>query len=266
VGSIEGGATGSPARWLWKGEEPGCLFARGTFRRFDLAARRHQGPPANRRARPAAGPLPAPHLRRLASAPLVGPGCTRDSPDDTPCQEQSENIAWHPLPSSLLPSSSPSFVITGLVPGIPMDRSAVPHLIGMAGTRPAMTGRVSDRAVIPIVSLALILTSRCKRRLEGGVQGSPDPPSRRRLTAAPQDEADGSGSGMAGTDPRIESGNGHGVGERHGNQPVSVQGERQRRGRSPSAAPRAGVEPIPSAERRKRHGALLPACNEKAPA
>src|SRR5215213_11081823 len=33
-----------------------------------------QGPPASKLARPAAGPLPAPLLRRLASAPPVGPG------------------------------------------------------------------------------------------------------------------------------------------------------------------------------------------------
>src|SRR5829696_1410218 len=33
-----------------------------------------QGPPANKLARPVAGPLPAPLLRRLASAPPVGPG------------------------------------------------------------------------------------------------------------------------------------------------------------------------------------------------
>jgi len=32
-------------------------------------------PPTDRLARPAAGPFPAPSLRRLARAPLVGPGC-----------------------------------------------------------------------------------------------------------------------------------------------------------------------------------------------
>jgi hypothetical protein len=30
-------------------------------------------------------------------------------------------------------------VITGLVPVISMKKSAAPHMIGMAGTRPAMT-------------------------------------------------------------------------------------------------------------------------------
>jgi hypothetical protein len=138
---IEGGARGRPARLLGEGEEPdGASHAVLLGGPPALSA---QGrPPANRRARPAAGPLPAPHLRRLASAPLVGPGCTRDSPDDTPCQEQSENITSHPRTTA---PSSPSLVITGLVPVIPMDRSAVPHRIGMAGTRPAMTAeRVSD--------------------------------------------------------------------------------------------------------------------------
>jgi hypothetical protein len=37
---------------------------------------------------------------------------------------------------------------------------------------------------------ALILRSRCKPRLEGGVQCSVDTPSRRSLTAAPQDEGE----------------------------------------------------------------------------
>jgi hypothetical protein len=55
--------------------------------------------------------------------------------------------------------------------------------------------------MIPIVSLGLILRSRGKRRLEGGVQWSLDPPSRRSLMATPQDEGHGSGSGMAGTRP-----------------------------------------------------------------
>jgi hypothetical protein len=53
------------------------------------------------------------------------------------------------------PSSSPSLVITGLVPVIPMDRSAVPHRIGMAGTSPAMTKAVRDgvvRSSFPLTS------------------------------------------------------------------------------------------------------------------
>jgi hypothetical protein len=35
-----------------------------------------------------------------------------------------------------------STVITGLVPVISMRKSAAPQTIGMAGTRPAVTGRV----------------------------------------------------------------------------------------------------------------------------
>jgi hypothetical protein len=34
---------------------------------------------------------------------------------------------------------SPSHVITGLVPVIPIKRSAAPHRVGMAGSSPAMT-------------------------------------------------------------------------------------------------------------------------------
>jgi hypothetical protein len=76
----------------------------------------------------------------------------------------------------------------------------------------------------------------------------------------------GSDSGMAGTDPRITSGPATTSERRHGNQPVSVPTEcsggdgahQQRRERA--------WNPSPSAERRKRHGALLPTCNEKAPA
>src|SRR5215217_6571752 len=56
-----------------------------------------QGPPANGLARPAAGPLPAPLLRRLASAPPSGRDEQGYSPDETECQEQSENITHPPV-------------------------------------------------------------------------------------------------------------------------------------------------------------------------
>jgi hypothetical protein len=142
VGSIEGGARGRPARLLWEGGRAGRRLARGTFRRLDLDQHRAAKgfPPAGLRGLPQ--DRSPPHICDASRAPLVGPGCTRDSPDDTPCQEQSENVTSRPRTTS---PSSPSLVTTGLVPVIPMDRSAVPHRIGMAGTRPAMTAeRVSD--------------------------------------------------------------------------------------------------------------------------
>src|SRR5215217_3203580 len=74
-----------------------------------------QGPPANGLARPAAGPLPAPLLRRLASARPSGRDEQGYSPDETECQEQSENIT-HTLPLSLP-------VMAGLVPGIPIAKA-----------------------------------------------------------------------------------------------------------------------------------------------
>ncbi|MBO1907460.1 hypothetical protein J4G37_21405 [Microvirga sp. 3-52] len=45
--------------------------------------------------------------------------------------------------NTVLDGRSP--VVTGLVPVIPMDRSAAPHRTGMAGTRPAMTTGVVVR-------------------------------------------------------------------------------------------------------------------------
>jgi hypothetical protein len=48
---IEGGASGGPARCDGVSGRAGRHLARGSFRRLDLAARRHQGPPARKRAR-----------------------------------------------------------------------------------------------------------------------------------------------------------------------------------------------------------------------
>ena len=66
---IEGGALGSPARCVLCQEEPGCLFAHGSFRRTPQpqapAGLLGQACEACRRT------VPAPTLRRLASAPLV---------------------------------------------------------------------------------------------------------------------------------------------------------------------------------------------------
>ncbi|MBO1905027.1 hypothetical protein J4G37_08980 [Microvirga sp. 3-52] len=48
----------------------------------------------------------------------------------------------HKSPTCLVTASSDTLpVITGLVPVIPMRKSAAPPIIGMAGTRPAMTWR-----------------------------------------------------------------------------------------------------------------------------
>jgi hypothetical protein len=44
------------------------------------------------------------------------------------------------VPARPSPALGPSDVITGLVPVIPRKRSSALHSIGMAGTRPAMTG------------------------------------------------------------------------------------------------------------------------------
>jgi hypothetical protein len=58
-----------------------------------------------------AGPLPAPRLRRLASAPPLGRDERCYSPGDTLCQEQSENIViggppHEPTPAPSSPASS----------------------------------------------------------------------------------------------------------------------------------------------------------------
>ena len=87
---IEGGALGSPARCGRCKEEPDCLFAHGSFRQtgatgLALAQGGHAGGlgpnplPAPRQGLPSQEPacqlrhrtVPAPTLRRLASAPLV---------------------------------------------------------------------------------------------------------------------------------------------------------------------------------------------------
>jgi hypothetical protein len=73
---IEGGASGSPARCvLVRSESQAARHAR--FVSADLEQGQDRPPAIARRARPAAGPLLAPFLRRLASAPLVGRGCAR---------------------------------------------------------------------------------------------------------------------------------------------------------------------------------------------
>ncbi len=63
-------------------------------------------------------------------------------------------------PGSFLPRSRPRRVVTGLVPVIPVPEKAAFFLVGMAGTRPAMTSRVRrpERMVLPEI----------RRRGEGG--------------------------------------------------------------------------------------------------
>src|SRR3954451_16266626 len=82
----------------------GRRLARGTVRRFDLDQHRAAKglPPTGVRGllQDRSPPTSATPRERA----LVGPGCTRSSPDNTSCQEQSENIPTHPP------------VITGLVP------------------------------------------------------------------------------------------------------------------------------------------------------
>jgi hypothetical protein len=143
-------------------EEPECLFAHGFFRRTGEAGsvdRRRRDPSARRGpatdpddpptswasrrqgCEPCHGTVPAPTLRRLASAPLSGPGLMqRYSSARSSCQEQSKNIV----------SDAPSR-------GSRCDkRSALRS--GMAGTGPAMTrertrtGREPGRGKGPAVS------------------------------------------------------------------------------------------------------------------
>jgi hypothetical protein len=62
-----------------------------------------------------------------------------------------------------------SDVITGLVPVIPIKRSSARHSIGMAGTRPAMTWRVSSAAIHDFGDTDLLRTR--EKRWDGGVPG-----------------------------------------------------------------------------------------------
>ena len=50
------------------------------------------------------------------------------------------------VPARSSPALGPSDVITGLVPVIPIKRSSALHSVGMAGTTPSMTRRVSSPA------------------------------------------------------------------------------------------------------------------------
>jgi hypothetical protein len=52
----------------------------------------------------------------------------------------------------------PSDVITGLVPVIPIVLSAAPFSIGMAGTRPAMTGEEDDTRSLLTEGLAALVS------------------------------------------------------------------------------------------------------------
>jgi len=59
-----------------------------------------------------------------------------------PGRVMSHHVITVPAPSS--PALGPSDVITGLVPVIPIKRSSALHSVGMAGTTPSMTRRVSS--------------------------------------------------------------------------------------------------------------------------
>ncbi len=82
------------------------------------------------------GPLPTPQSRRLASAPPVG----QDRCNIVQIRPKVKNKV-RTRSGCVLPPAAASRVIPGRGPGIPLRCGAVP--IGMAGTRPAMTGRVS---------------------------------------------------------------------------------------------------------------------------
>ncbi|WP_262272862.1 hypothetical protein [Microvirga yunnanensis] len=104
-------------------------------------AREHMIAPGAPLPEPPGPPLPhhgagtLPSSRGLTDAPLAGAGL----------------VATIPLPlcptarAAISARSVPLHVITGLVPVIPMRWGAALQTIGMAGTSPAMTGRVGVR-------------------------------------------------------------------------------------------------------------------------
>jgi hypothetical protein len=105
----------------------------------------------------------------------------------SPFCEQGNAVACHPRRASAREGDSQS--CAELMDSLPLRCASAGN-----DTFPVMAVPGRDPGISPghpaFRLIALILRSRCKRRLEGGVQYSVDPPSRRSLTAAPQDEGE----------------------------------------------------------------------------
>jgi hypothetical protein len=109
----------------------------------------------------------------------------------------------HKSPTCLVTAGSDTLlVIAGLVPVIPTTKSAAPHSIEMAGTRPAMTGEGVTRDS-GMRHRALTVPARSSSALgPSDVITGLMPVIPMRKSAAPHRIE------MAGTDPRIKSGDG----------------------------------------------------------
>ena len=146
---FEGGASGSPARWMMvEGESRTARHARFVSADLDPSQDRPPAITGVRDLRRDRASLP--HLRRLASAPL----------DRTRMNHgiaELRNLVKNKI--GTLPRLSPRHGRAG--PGHPDAKSAALHAIGITGTRPVMTKRVAGpgeglnrKGVIPGRSVA----------------------------------------------------------------------------------------------------------------